>query len=45
MNYIQVQVNDTDNEKNELLIALLANAGFESFEETDTTLKAFIKER
>ena len=44
MNYIQVQVNDTDNEKNELLIALLANAGFESFEETDTTLKAFIKE-
>ncbi len=44
MNYIQVQINDTDNEKNELLIALLANAGFESFEETDTTLKAFIKE-
>jgi ribosomal protein L11 methyltransferase len=44
MNYIQVQVNDTDNEKNELLIALLANAGFESFEETDTILKAFIKE-
>jgi ribosomal protein L11 methyltransferase len=44
MNYIQVQLNDTDNEKNEILIALLANAGFESFEETDTTLKAFIKE-
>lgn len=44
MNYIQVQINNTDNEKSELLIALLANAGFESFEETDTTLKAFIKE-
>jgi ribosomal protein L11 methyltransferase len=44
MNYIQVLVNDTDNEKNEILIALLDNAGFESFEETDTTLKAFIKE-
>ena len=44
MNYIQVEVNNTDNEKNELLVALLSNAGFESFEETDTTLKAFIKE-
>jgi ribosomal protein L11 methyltransferase len=44
MNYIQVQVDNTNTEKNELLIALLANAGFESFEETDTTLKAFIKE-
>ena len=44
MNYIQVQVRSTDNKKNELLIALLANAGFESFEETDTSLKAFIKE-
>jgi ribosomal protein L11 methyltransferase len=44
MNYIQVQINDTNIENNELLIALLANAGFESFEETDTTLKAFIKE-
>ncbi len=45
MDYIQVELNNIDNEKNELLIALLANAGFESFEETDTTLKAFIKER
>jgi ribosomal protein L11 methyltransferase len=44
MNYIQVQVTDTNTEQSELLIALLANAGFESFEETDTTLKAFIKE-
>jgi ribosomal protein L11 methyltransferase len=44
MNYIQVQVTDINTEQGELLIALLANAGFESFEETDTTLKAFIKE-
>jgi ribosomal protein L11 methyltransferase len=44
MNYIQVQVTDINTEQSELLIALLANAGFESFEETDTTLKAFIKE-
>ena len=44
MNYIQVEVHNTDNEKNELLVALLSNTGFESFEETDTTLKAFIKE-
>jgi ribosomal protein L11 methyltransferase len=44
MNYIQVQITDTNVEQSELLIALLANAGFESFEETDTTLKAFIKE-
>ena len=44
MNYIQVEVHNTDNEKNELLVALLSNAGFESFEELDTSLKAFIKE-
>jgi ribosomal protein L11 methyltransferase len=44
MNYIQVQVTDINTAQNELLIALLANAGFESFEETDTALKAFIKE-
>jgi ribosomal protein L11 methyltransferase len=44
MNYIQVQIIDINVEQSELLIALLANAGFESFEETDTTLKAFIKE-
>lgn len=44
MNYIQVEIKDTSAEQQELLIALLANAGFESFEETDTTLKGFIKE-
>jgi ribosomal protein L11 methyltransferase len=44
MNYIQVQITNINTEQTELLIALLANAGFESFEETDTTLKAFIKE-
>lgn len=44
MNYIQVQVTDVNPEQTELLIAMLAGAGFESFEEMDTTLKAFIKE-
>ena len=44
MNYIQVQINDINAKQQELLIALLANAGFDSFEETDTTLKAFITE-
>jgi ribosomal protein L11 methyltransferase len=39
-----VQVADTSTEQNELLVALFANEGFESFEETDTALKAFIKE-
>lgn len=44
MNYIQVQLNTTGTEQQELLIALLSGAGFESFEETGTALKAFIKE-
>ncbi len=44
MNYIQLQVNDTSLEQNELLVALLAEKGFEGFEETETTLKAFIPE-
>ena len=44
MNYIQVQVNDVNSEQRELLIALFADNGFEAFEETDTVLKAFIKE-
>ena len=43
MNYIEVKINAGAYQQ-ELLIALLANAGFESFEETDTELKAFIKE-
>ena len=44
MNYIQVQINDIHAERQELLIALLAENGFEGFEESDTMLKAFIKE-
>ncbi|HQW83761.1 MAG TPA: 50S ribosomal protein L11 methyltransferase [Ferruginibacter sp.] len=44
MNYIQVTFNGLQNNETEILIALLANAGFESFEEKENTLKAFIKE-
>ncbi|MBL0146485.1 MAG: 50S ribosomal protein L11 methyltransferase [Chitinophagaceae bacterium] len=44
MNYIQICFQKTSAEQNELLTALLANAGFEGFEEEDEQLKAFIKE-
>ena len=44
MNYIQLQVTGADTAQQEVLIALLANSGFEGFEENGTTLNAFIKE-
>lgn len=44
MNYIELQVNGASAEQGEVLIALLADKGFDGFEETDTALKAFIKE-
>lgn len=44
MNYIQLLASDAGAEKQELLIALLAEKGFEGFEETETGLKAFIRE-
>jgi ribosomal protein L11 methyltransferase len=44
MNYLQFEFNIKSAVENELLIALLTNAGFESFEEEEGLLKAFIKE-
>ena len=44
MNYLQIEFEIENAVENEILIALLSNAGFESFEETDGSLKAFIKE-
>lgn len=43
MNYIQIEFR-TEAATMEILIALLSQTGFESFEEEENTLKAFIKE-
>lgn len=42
MNYIEVTFEIENNTEREILIAKLYHFGFESFEENDTTLKAFI---
>ena len=44
MNYIQVEFKIADAASKEILVALLSQSGFESFEEEDKILKAFIKE-
>jgi ribosomal protein L11 methyltransferase len=44
MKYTQVAITTTDATQHEILIALLANIGFEGFEEMDNEVKAFIKE-
>ncbi len=44
MNYVQVAVSSATALQKDILIALLADEGFESFEETDDTLLAFIPE-
>jgi len=44
MNYLQFEFGIKNAVENEILIALLTNAGFESFEEKENILKAFIKE-
>ena len=44
MKYISVDFIIENAEQTEILVALLANAGFEGFEETDNRVKAFIKE-
>lgn len=43
-NYIQLQFAIASAAQNEILIALLANIGFEGFEESDNLLSAFIAE-
>jgi len=44
MTYLQVQFDIKSTEQREILLALLADAGFDGFEESDTALKAFISE-
>lgn len=44
MNYLQVEFETLNEGEAEILIALLSEAGFESFEETENSLRAFIKE-
>ena len=44
MNYLQIEFETLKEGEAEILIALLADAGFESFEETENSLQAFIKE-
>jgi ribosomal protein L11 methyltransferase len=44
MNYLQFEFVINNAVENEILIALLSNAGFESFEETENRLKGFIRE-
>ncbi len=44
MKYCEIKFTVITAEQNEVLIALLADIGFEGFEESDNELKAFIKE-
>ncbi len=44
MKYTQVEIKTADAGQNEILVALLANIGFEGFEENEQGLKAFINE-
>lgn len=44
MNYIQIEFENLQKDTSEILIALLADSGFESFEETENSLFAYIKE-
>jgi ribosomal protein L11 methyltransferase len=44
MKYTQVQFTNQTAEQNEILIAMLADIGFEGFEENENELNAFINE-
>ena len=44
MNYVQVEFTPQTAEQNEILVAMLADIGFEGFEENENVLKAFINE-
>ncbi|MBP6432156.1 MAG: 50S ribosomal protein L11 methyltransferase [Ferruginibacter sp.] len=43
MTYTQIEINTSNQEQTEILIAQLSNIGFEGFEETENSLQAFIK--
>jgi len=45
MDYIKITFTDLQPEQKEILIAQLADAGYEGFEEKDTSLDAFIKSK
>ena len=45
MDYIKITFADLQPEQKEILIAQLADAGFEGFEEKDTSLDAFINSK
>jgi ribosomal protein L11 methyltransferase len=44
MNYLEIKFDTGTHEQNEILIALLADIGFDGFEENENELKAFITE-
>ena len=44
MNYLQLDFEISDNQSSDMLMALLAQSGFESFEEETGSLKAYIRE-
>ena len=44
MNYIELEFFDTDQEKRDILVALLAEIGFDSFQESETGFSAYIPE-
>ena len=44
MQYLQFSISDINDDKKDILIALLSNIGFEGFDETNNNLEAFIKE-
>ncbi len=44
MNYLEIKFNTGASQQNEILIALLADIGFDGFEENENDLKAFIHE-
>jgi ribosomal protein L11 methyltransferase len=44
MNYVEIEFFDTEPEKKEILIALLAEIGFDTFQESENGMAAYIPE-
>ena len=44
MNYVEIEFFDTEAEKKDILIALLSEIGFDSFQESEGGLSAYIPE-